>query len=221
MEIIKNVYQLDCSKGSHVFLIKSNDSVLIDTGMPGQGSKILSEIESLDVPVQAIKKILLTHHDVDHIGNAKKLQEATQAELWAPEEDAPYIVGEKKRPGIKRILSTIIRPPRPLISHTYNENHSFGEIQVIPAPGHTPGHSIILYKNVLFIGDLFKVMNGKFQLVPQFMNWDHEKAKNSISIVKNLKYDWICPSHGMPIQRGAASEEFLKIFKTNKSLLLL
>ncbi|KNZ42757.1 MBL fold metallo-hydrolase [Acetobacterium bakii] len=212
MEIIENVYQLDCSEGSHIFLIKSNDSVLIDTGMPGQKNKIITEIERLNIPIKTIKKILLTHHDIDHIGNAIQLQEATQAELWAPKEDVPYINGEKNRPGLKGIISTIMRPPKPIISHTYNENQSFGEIQVIHAPGHTPGHSIILYRNVLFIGDLFRVVNGKFDLLPRFMSWHHEEAKKSISILKNLNYDWICPSHGMPVQRGVASEEFLNKF---------
>lgn len=212
MEIIKDVFQLDCPENGHVFLIKSNDSVLIDTGMPGLGSKILAEIENLKVPVQTIKQILLTHHDIDHIGNAKELQEATQAELWAPKEDVPYITGEKKRPGIKRIITAVTRTPKPFISHTYNENQCIGEIRVIPAPGHTPGHSMILYRNILFIGDLFRVENGKFQLLPQFMNWHHEEAKNSIALIKNMEYDWICPSHGMPVQRGVASEEFINKF---------
>ncbi|MBC3889550.1 MBL fold metallo-hydrolase [Acetobacterium paludosum] len=91
MQIVKNVYQLDCSRRGHVLLIKSSDeSILIDTGMPGPEKKIISEIESLDVPIQTIQKILLTHHDVDHIGNTKELQEATQAELWAPKEDPLY-----------------------------------------------------------------------------------------------------------------------------------
>lgn len=56
--------------------------------------------------------------------------------------------------GQNRMITTIIRPPKPFISNTYNENQCIGEIQVIPAPG----HSIILYSNVLFIGQPIKLL---------------------------------------------------------------
>jgi len=213
MEIIKNIYQLECSEHGHIFLIKSDEYILIDTGMPGLEDKILKEIESFNVSVQDIKKILLTHHDVDHIGNAKKLQEATGAQLWAPKEDIPYIIGAKNRPGIKRIIQAIVHPKKPTIFDSYKENQCFGEIKVIRAPGHTPGHSIFQYRNVLFTGDLFKVQKGKFQPMPKYMNWNNEEVKKSISIIKDLKYDWICPSHGNPIHRGAVTEKFLKQFQ--------
>jgi len=210
MEIIENVYQLDCASHGHVFFIRSDQGILIDTGMPGLAEKILAELEALDGTVQHIKKILLTHHDIDHIGNAKALQEATQAEVWAPHEDVPYIIGGKNRPGIKRILQTMARPPKPNISGSYQANQCFGEVRVIHAPGHTPGHTVFQYRNVLFIGDLFQEVRGKLDLLPRFLIWDQEEAKRSISIIKELQYDWICPSHGMPIKRGAVTEEFLE-----------
>nr|WP_320026176.1 MBL fold metallo-hydrolase [uncultured Acetobacterium sp.] len=212
MEITKGIYQLDCTKQGHVFYIRSDEGILIDTGMPGLAEKILVELASLNVPAQSIKKILLTHHDVDHIGNAKALQDATDAEIWAPKEDVPYIMGEKKRPGFKRMIETFVRPPKPQITGTYQADQCFGEVHIIHAPGHTPGHSIIQYRNILFIGDLFKESNGKLEMLPKFMNWNHVEAKKAISIIKDLKYDWICPSHGMPINRGAVLDGFIEKF---------
>lgn len=183
MEITENVYQLDSSKRSHVFLIKSGENILIDTGMPGLVDQILAELRSLGVAAGSIRKILLTHHDVDHIGNAKRLQEATGADLWAPEEDIPYITGAKNRPGLKRIIQTIVRPQKPAVSGCYATNQHFGEIRVIRAPGHTPGHTIFQYRNAVFTGDLFKVLDGCFHLLPEFMNWNQEEVKKSISTV--------------------------------------
>lgn len=212
MEIAENVYQLDCSKRSHVFLIKSDVNILIDTGMPGLAGQILSELGSLGVAAGSIQKILLTHHDVDHIGNAKRLQEATGAELWASKEDMPYITGAKNRPGLKHVIQTIVRPQKPIVSGCYTANQHFGEIGVISAPGHTPGHSIFQYRKVLFIGDLFKVLDGRFRLLPEFMNWNQEEVKKSISLLKDLDYEWICPSHGQPISSGNIVDEFLKQF---------
>ncbi|AWW26075.1 MBL fold metallo-hydrolase [Acetobacterium carbinolicum] len=212
MEIIENVYQLDCASHGHVFFIRSDEGILIDTGMPGLAEQILAELKSLDVAIQSITKILLTHHDIDHIGNAKALQEATQAEVWAPQQDVPYIMGEKNRPGIKRIMQAVVHPQKPSISGVYQENQSFGAVRVIHAPGHTPGHSIFHYKNVLFIGDLFQESKGKLKQLPQFYIWNKEEANRSISIIKELQYDSICPSHGMPIKRGVVTEDFLKKF---------
>ena len=74
MVISENVVMLDSVKGSHVFLVKGAETVLIDTGMPGRAGQIAGELDRLGVDIKSVGKILLTHHDVDHIGSAKALQ---------------------------------------------------------------------------------------------------------------------------------------------------
>lgn len=212
VKITEDVYQLDSTKQSHVFLIQSDENILIDTGMPGLTRKIISELESLSIASNSIKKILLTHHDVDHMGNAKELQDITNAEIWAPNEDIPYITGIKNRSGIKHLVQTVVRPKKPKVLHQYEKDHEVNGIRVIHAPGHTPGHSMLQYKNILFIGDLFKVIDGKPKLLPFFMNWDLNEVRKSISIINGLEYDWICPSHGEPIHNGNLMKEFLSKF---------
>ena len=209
MKIADNVYMLDSVKYSHVYLIRTEENILIDTGLPGFAKKILKEIQSMGISLESIKTILLTHHDVDHVGNARKLQETTHAKIWAPEEDVPYITGEKNRTGIKRVVQTIIRPEKPIISGCYAANQKFGEVQAIYTPGHTPGHTIFKFHDVLFTGDLFKVLNGRFQIMPKSMNWDHEQVRKSIALLKNIEFEWLCPSHGDPIKYGPVVNEFL------------
>jgi glyoxylase-like metal-dependent hydrolase (beta-lactamase superfamily II) len=209
MKIAENVYLLDSTKYSHVYLIRTEENILIDTGLPCLSKKILKEIQNMGISLESVKLILLTHHDVDHVGNARKLQEATHAKIWAPREDAPYITGGKKRPGIKRFIQAVIRPRIPFITGYYTTNQYFGDVQTIHAPGHTQGHTIFKYHDVLFTGDLFKVLNGRFQIMPKFMNWDHEQVMKSISLLKNIEFEWLCPSHGDPIQNGPVVKEFL------------
>ncbi|MEA4804592.1 MBL fold metallo-hydrolase [Acetobacterium wieringae] len=209
MEITKNVFQLDSVKGSHVFLIKADENILIDTGMPGASKQILAEINDLGVAAKDLQKILLTHHDIDHIGNVGILEVQTGAEVWAPEADIPYILGHKNREGIKWLIQKFNRAPKLAKLNSYADKQKFGEIQIIPAPGHTPGHSIVSYRNVIFVGDLFKTSGSEIAKLPRVMNRDQQQAQKAVAVLKDLKYDWLCPSHGNPIQNGAKIQQFI------------
>lgn len=88
-------------------------------------------------------------------------------------------------------------------------NQHFGEITVISTPGHTPGHAVFAYKNVLFTGDLFKTKNESLKKIPKYMNWNQAEAEKSLGIIKKLEFDWICPSHGLPVQRNDRWESFI------------
>lgn len=200
MEIQKGVLMLDASPQSHVFLILGSENMLIDTGLPGSGKRILLEMESIGVDPKSIRKILLTHHDVDHIGNVKMLEEITGAQVWASGEDIPYITREKTRPGIKRLIGIVMKPDIPDAIHPYEPGQLFGDIIVIPAPGHTPGHVIFSCNNVVFAGDLLKTKNGVPQPMAKRINWDHSRALQSIGLLKTMESGWICPSHGQPVK---------------------
>ena len=121
MKIEENVYALESTKGSYSYLIKDKETILIDTGNPGKVKNILKEIESLNIKPKNIKHILLTHHDVDHIGNATLLQKETGATLWASKKDIPYILGDKGRPGIKKLSALLMRVKKPEKIKSYND----------------------------------------------------------------------------------------------------
>jgi Zn-dependent hydrolases, including glyoxylases len=209
MLIGDGVRMLEASGRSHVYLVETEPMTLIDTGFPGQGPEILEELRGLGVMPETIRRILLTHHDVDHVGNAELLREATGAELWCHELDAPYILGEKPRPGIKRAIAAIVRPRRPVLSGTFSDRASFGELSAIHAPGHTPGHTIFAYERVLFIGDLFRIEGGQPCPMAKRMTADPAAARASIAMLKGLDFEWLCPAHGEPIRRGPTLEAFL------------
>ncbi len=208
MPITKGVTMLKNSAGSHVYVIQAEDNILIDTGNSGQFELLWTELKALGV--DSISDILLTHHDVDHIGNARRLQEQTGARVWASEEDLPYIVGDKRRPGVKRLIQSMIRPKKPLISGCYAPDQRFGAIHVIPAPGHTPGHVMFAYLQVLFIGDLFAIKNGALHLFPRYLTWNPQAERQSLALLKTLEFDWLCPAHGQPLRRNDAVERFIR-----------
>lgn len=76
------------------------------------------------------------------------------------------------------------------------------KIQVIPTPGHTPGHVCLLFQEVLFVGDLIKNEKGQLVPYPSNWNWNTDLLKESIAKLNTYSFKWICPAHGQPIERN-------------------
>jgi len=203
MKITDDVYALDSTKGNYSYLISGDENILVDTGRPGQGKGILNELESMNIKPGDIKHILFTHHDIDHIGNAALLQQATGATLWASKEDIPYIYGDVNRPGVKGLfsfLSFFMRFKKPENLKSYG-NDKIDDVEVIATPGHTPGHVCLIYKDVLFAGDLVRSSKGQLQTIASFMNVDEDAIKESIKKLDGYSFNWVCPAHGEPVKR--------------------
>ncbi|MDF2686641.1 MAG: hydrolase [Clostridia bacterium] len=208
MKINDKVYLLESSRGSYVYLIKGNELTLIDTGLSFMGKGIINELAKMNINLQDIKHILLTHHDLDHIGNAVMLQRLTGAKLWASQEDIPYITGSKQRYGFKKYLSYIFRVKKPENVISYKKNEKVAGIEIIPTPGHTPGHVCLLFEDVLFAGDLVDNHKGKLSHYPSNWNWDTSLLPNSIKTISNYSFKWVCPAHGRPIEKSSLKDIF-------------
>ena len=79
-------------------LIWDEDTVvLVDTGVPGQTQNIRPEMEKAGVPFERLSKVIITHHDMDHIGSLSSIIKASKnkVEVLAHVGERPYIQGEK------------------------------------------------------------------------------------------------------------------------------
>ena len=208
MKVTENIYALDATRGNYAYLVRTPaGAVLVDSGRPGQGKKMLPELAALGIQPKDIQHIFLTHHDVDHIGSATFLQRETGAQVWASQTDIPYILGQKPREGHKRLISALMRPEIPAGIHAYPPDGKIEGFEVIPTPGHTPGHVCLLYQDALFAGDLVFAPNGRLQLSPGIMTWDMDQVKESARKIGAYSFRWICPAHGVPMLRGNAWEK--------------
>ncbi len=62
--------------------------------------------------------------------------------------------------GAKRIIHHGDKSAQPDAEIVFNEEMKLGDFTLIPTPGHTKGHSCLLYKNFLFTGDHLYGRNG-------------------------------------------------------------
>ncbi|NSW92772.1 MAG: MBL fold metallo-hydrolase [Firmicutes bacterium] len=153
--------------------------------------------------------------NVNHIGNAASLQQHTGARLWASKEDIPYIYGEAERHGIKKFLGPVMKIKKPEGIEAYAKGLKIGDIEVIPTPGHTPGHVCLLYNDILFAGDLAAYMGGRLKPLPAFMNWDMSALKDPIRMLNAFPFRWICPAHGKPVERDGKWEHLYRKSSTS------
>lgn len=100
MEISKGVemLQLDFHGNViHPILLRDQEmTVLIDTGFPGQIEELCAAMAQVGVSFDELKVIILTHQDIDHIGNLPELLQAggSNIKVYAHDLDKPYIQGD-------------------------------------------------------------------------------------------------------------------------------
>jgi hypothetical protein len=63
---------------------------------------------------------------------------------------------------------------------------------------------------------LYPMKNSRLQFLPGFRNWNQAKAKESLSVLNRLKFEWLCPSHGSPLRNGPKLQNFLVRYGRNR-----
>lgn len=196
-------------KGANVYLLRKDKNILIDTGLPLCKENLILILRNLLGENAHIDSILLTHHDVDHVGNLNAVQEIYGGAAYINSLDLPYALGYKKRPGIKHIIEKIIKPE---ISSNIQALSGFEDedIKIIHMPGHTPGHTVFQYGKYLFTGDLFKAMNGHVVCMKKRMNCNNSQMADSINRLLDIDAEWICPGHGECVLFNETLKEEIK-----------
>jgi len=196
----------------------TDGATLVDAGMPGQLPLIEQALAAIGVRLGDIRRILLTHQDIDHIGCAAAIVEATRAEVYAHAADAMFIRGEapllkldpkrletrlralpEDRQRLARAL--IASPPRVAVHHELNGGEELpfhGGIVVIPTPGHTPGHVCYYVKTLklLIAGDALRVENGSLIGPSPVASYDVRRAVTSLKNLLPYAIDSILCYHG-------------------------
>ena len=158
-----------------LFDTEDKTGVVVDPG--GDVETILGVLKSHGITATAI---WLTHGHIDHAGGAMQLKEALGVDIVGPHEnDKPLLdnlVGQGQKFGM-----TDVRNCTPDRFLSDGETVSFGNhvFQVLPCPGHAPGHVVFYNPEAKFahVGDvLFRGSVGRTDLY----GGDHDTLIRSI-----------------------------------------
>lgn len=188
---------------------------LIDTAVAGSGKAIMAAAARMGAP---IRRIVLTHAHSDHVGSL----DALAAQLL----DAEVLISEREARLLRKDLSLDPGEPQdkprggfpgPDTEPTgrLGPGETVGSLEVIAAPGHTPGQIALLdhRDGTLFCADAFSTLGGvatsartnpRFPL-PAFATWHKPTALETARSLRTREPRALAPGHGRVVEDPIAA----------------
>lgn len=194
--------------------------ILVDAGYPGQLTLIRDAVEKAGVPFNKLNMVILTHHDIDHIGSLSSIVKElpNKVEVLSHEEEKAYIEGEKRPIKVAKLeasLNSLSEEMKAIyeklkagfencktnVDRTLVDGEELpycGGIKVIYTPGHTLGHICLYLKQskTLIAGDMFAVEDGTLVKAPLFINYDQELSEKSLKKLTEYDMETVICYHG-------------------------
>lgn len=201
----------------NAYLVEEDDGLtLVDTMLPKSGKLVLAKVEQLGRP---IVRIALTHAHGDHIGSLDELAaQFPEAEVSISPRDARLLAKDKTldpgedMPGAK--LRGAYPGAKTQPRRTLTPGDRVGSLEVLAAPGHTPGHIAFLdtRDRTLYCGDAYSTLGGvattakpnwKFPL-PAMATWHRPTEIETARALRALDPARLAPGHGKVVESPAA-----------------
>lgn len=200
----------------NAYLVEEEDGLtVIDTMLPRSGKIVLAKADELGRP---IVRIALTHAHGDHIGSLDELAaQIPDAAVSISARDARLLTGDKSLdPGepVDKLRGSY-PGARTTPGRTLVPGDRVGSLEVIAAPGHTPGHIAFLdtRDRTLYCGDAYSTLGGvattakpnpRFPL-PAMATWHRPTALATAKALRALDPARLAPGHGKVVEAPAAA----------------
>ena len=211
-------------------IVDGENVILVDAGLPGQLAPIREAMQQqAGVSFGTINQVILTHHDIDHLGGLRELLSELpgRVRVLAHTEEKAYIEGEKRPLKLAKMEDNLDNLPEatksiyPIMKRAF-ENATApvdqtlsngdvlpycGGIIVIFTPGHTLGHISLYVKEskTLIAGDALCVEDGSLNIAPAANNHDMNLCKQSMKTLTNYDIETVICYHG-GLYQGEANQ---------------
>jgi len=217
--VVPGVWRVPLAGGTvNAYILAEDDGLtLVDCGYPGSGETILRSLNDMGHSAHDIRRLVITHADIDHMGSLAELRRRTGAEVLAHALEHDVIAGRKRRQWGRgpegRLFAfayqVLLRTGRislqaTTVDGTLNDGQSWGgSWQVVHTPGHTPGH-IALYEpgqRALITGDALGQRRGALRGPKPMYAADIREAVASVRKLAELRPETLLFGHRPPLQR--------------------
>ncbi|HTZ05785.1 MAG TPA: MBL fold metallo-hydrolase [Gaiellaceae bacterium] len=221
-ELAPGIWSLGHGKGGHVhaFLIDDGGELsLVDTLFESDARLVLDAIRKLGRTTDDLKRIAITHGHRSHLGGMAALRRASGARLYAHEWEADIVSGQRRAQAVSILpqqslklipfqlglwLNTPKHDPVP-VDELLDEGDAFGPLQVLHAPGHSPGHLAFWWpeRRFLIAGDGVATWP---ELCPGWHAFNLNKPQHAVTLKRlaALEPAIVGVGHGDPITTGAS-----------------
>ena len=224
-QISEHCLQIKRFNAINCYLVREIDGLtIVDTAMAA-ARIITAGARHLKQP---IRRILLTHAHLDHVGSLDLLKKlAPDAQIVAGDRESK-LLSEAAR-GIKPAHMTL-QPGEPqtpvkgsfkklknLPDQLVKENDTVGSLRAIATPGHTPGHLSFIDERdgTLYAGDALTTLREVrlpfdppwYFPLPKQATWHFESALSSARRLANLNPSRILAGHGPAVANPHAALE--------------
>jgi glyoxylase-like metal-dependent hydrolase (beta-lactamase superfamily II) len=202
------------------WLVREDDGLtLIDANIGGTADRILAKARDLGAP---ITRIAITHAHPDHIGSLDALADRLPGvEVLISARDARLLAGDDSKDphepdgGKLRGMKVRTAPTGHLAP-----GERVGSLEVVAAPGHTPGHVALLdtRDRTLYCGDAYSTYirvatSAELRLptpLPSLATWHKPTELASARALRALDPARLAPGHGRLVEApGAAMDAAL------------
>jgi glyoxylase-like metal-dependent hydrolase (beta-lactamase superfamily II) len=222
IDLAPGVHAIGHGAGGHVraFLIDAGGELtLVDTLFEADAHLVLEAIRALGRTPSDLKRIGITHAHRSHLGGLAELKRASGATVYAHPWEADIVGGERRAQPVTllptqslRLLPFQIGLRLNLPKHTpcpvdepLEEGDALGPLQVLHAPGHSPGHLAFHWpgRSFLIAGDAIATWP---ELCPGWTAFQLNRTQHAESLRRLAALDAhvVGVGHGNPLTENAA-----------------